>query len=178
MTQNVKDMRGLRFGHWTVLDLPPRGLKPSQRVTAFWLCRCVCGNEKYVQGYALRYGTSTKCKTCSKRKEGSAFRSLVFKYKKSAKAKGVSFSLTEAQFLLIAKEDCFYCGAPPSNVCESKRDVRPDKFVYSGIDRRDSSLGYEVGNSVPCCWPCNRGKARDTEADFIERCKRIARRFE
>lgn len=37
---------------------------------------------------------------------------------------------------------CFYCGNGPDE-------------EHIGIDRLDSKIGYEEGNCVPCCSPCN-----------------------
>jgi len=45
-------------------------------------------------------------------------------------------------------------------------------YVYSGIDRLDSSKGYEPGNVVPCCKQCNWAKndiAYDKFLEWIER---------
>jgi hypothetical protein len=30
--------------------------------------------------------------------------------------------------------------------------------TYGGIDRKDNTIGYVVGNVVPCCIVCNRAK--------------------
>lgn len=50
-------MTGKVFGRWTVLDsyiTTPKGEKK-------WLCRCRCGNEKYVLERSLKYGESLSC---------------------------------------------------------------------------------------------------------------------
>ncbi len=179
MSQDIKVMSGLKIGDWTVLDVPPvlKRYGNAKRTTSFWLCRCVCGRQKYVQGHALRCGRSTKCKNCSKRKSGSAFRSLIGKYKQNAERRGIEFLLTSEQFFSLTQKNCFYCDALPANICKSKRDTESDIFVYSGIDRRDNSAHYTIDNCVSCCCPCNQSKMDSAEDEFIERCKRIARRF-
>jgi len=45
-----------QFGSWTVIDEGP--LKGRNR---YYLCRCVCGKEKLVQGGSLRNGRSKSC---------------------------------------------------------------------------------------------------------------------
>jgi hypothetical protein len=44
----------------------------------------------------------------------------------------------------------------PKDVCTSK--VSNGAFVYSGIDRIDSSAGYSNENVAPCCKDCNQAK--------------------
>jgi hypothetical protein len=52
------DLYGRRCGRLTVLD---RGPNPYGNGSAFWLCRCDCGTERTVAGYALRKGASRSC---------------------------------------------------------------------------------------------------------------------
>jgi hypothetical protein len=60
------------------------------------------------------------------------------------KGKEIPLDLTFEQYKeLIASEVCHYCG-----------DALPD--VGFGLDRKDSSLGYNIGNCVPCCTACNK----------------------
>lgn len=56
-TPRFKDMTGKRFGRLTVL----RYAGPNHRQDATWLCRCDCGNEKVIQGQALRSGAIISC---------------------------------------------------------------------------------------------------------------------
>lgn len=67
--------------------------------------------------------------------------------RRRATAKGLSFSLTEAQYLIIIDHPCAYCGfkIPP--------------MTGSGVDRADNRLGYSNSNSVSCCGECNRIKS-------------------
>ncbi|MEE0989629.1 MAG: hypothetical protein U0L02_09745 [Kandleria vitulina] len=57
---NVEDIVGQRFGHWLVLKQDLSDDSTSKR-GARWICRCDCGKEKSVLGYALRFGRSTSC---------------------------------------------------------------------------------------------------------------------
>ena len=56
-----KDLTGLQFGKWKVLELA--GLDKARR--SLWRVCCVCGNIATVSGFELICGHSTKCKLCS-----------------------------------------------------------------------------------------------------------------
>lgn len=64
-------------------------------------------------------------------------------YKHGAKARGLSFDLSFEEFCSFWQVDCSYCGDPIPTI---------------GLDRVDSSKGYELGNVVSCCTMCNRMK--------------------
>lgn len=51
------DLTGQTFGDWTVVA---RG-RPRGAEGRYWLCRCVCGTEREVNGSTLRKGTSRGC---------------------------------------------------------------------------------------------------------------------
>lgn len=50
------DLRGQRFGRWTVLEEVGRS-----HGSVLWRCRCDCGTVKNVSAQALRKGESTSC---------------------------------------------------------------------------------------------------------------------
>ena len=77
-------------------------------------------------------------------------------YLKRANRKGISFDFTPDTFDKITSEDCSYCGGPGY-----------------GIDRVDSSKGYTVDNSVPCCTMCNMMKYTHSKHVFLKHIKRI-----
>jgi len=66
--------------------------------------------------------------------------SLVRVYRHEAVRRSLPFTLTNEQFLGLSKQDCFYCGAEPSNVMQQKGSF--GKFVYNGVDRMDNAEGY------------------------------------
>lgn len=57
MANKLYDLTGMKFGRWTVLG---RAGSDGQRA-ATWICRCECGAERIVRGYALRYGHTSSC---------------------------------------------------------------------------------------------------------------------
>lgn len=70
-----------------------------------------------------------------------------FRFK--AKQREINVDLTFEQWVGLAKDaDCHYCH---------------EKIQSHGIslDRKDSGLGYVMGNVVPCCGSCNKIRNED-----------------
>lgn len=91
-------------------------------------------------------------------------------YRVGARSRGLEFSLTESYFYELVIQPCVYCGDfSKKNVKEIKSYTRSVKqpFRYTGIDRVDSSKGYTVENSVPCCSICNRAK-KDMDSELFK----------
>lgn len=129
---------------------------------------CSCGNILIRHTYSMtKYNRC--CKECSFKNIGSnkilpnqqACKNATFNiYKRNAKKRGLNFNISLIDFLEICKKDCHYCGMQPSNICNLKTKSNGDnKFIYSGIDRIDSSKDYTIENCVPCCIICNRSKS-------------------
>lgn len=171
--KNFKNLSGQKFGLWLVTDVFEIRVRKSGKRAAYWLCRCDCGLEKFVNGGQLVYGSSTRCKKCGSRKlpfGESARRTVLQAYKDEALERGLSWLLGDEQFDTITKKDCFYCGSKPSN----KRSLRDgSSFVFTGIDRVDNCRGYELDNVVPCCRVCNRAKDIRSKQDFLHWIKRV-----
>jgi hypothetical protein len=84
------------------------------------------------------------------------------KYKYDSERRGVPLNLTEAQYNEITHKPCYLCGY--SN---------PDGI---GIDRMDNTVReYTYENCRPCCKPCNMMKASFSHAEFLDKCKAIAK---
>jgi len=188
---------GQRFGDLVVLEkVPPRlvdkvGLS-RPRGTA-WLCACACGQATYLHTAHLTSGNTKSC-GCGKysgspenikkaqestrianRKHAAAKRVLCA-YKGNAKARGLQFNLSYSLFVSLIYSDCHYCGSPPINTVNLKnqgyqyKDDEPEVINYNGIDRIDSTRGYEAGNVVTCCKLCNTGKMN--YAGLLDRLRR------
>lgn len=77
------------------------------------------------------------------RKPSGRFRNL----KIAAKNRNIEVKITLEEYKeLILNKTCEYCSYP---LCETA----------GGLDRMDSSKGYEIGNLVPCCGQCNNIKS-------------------
>ncbi len=94
-------------------------------------------------------------------------------YRGSARRRGLAFELTKEEFARMTKENCWYCGAQPSQVARDGSAQTKSIYLYNGIDRVDNKVGYILGNCVPCCSMCNRMKSVYHCEDFIAQIRRI-----
>lgn len=160
---------GQKIHYFTILKLH----HTDHRARRHYLCRCRCGVEKVVQRSLLTSGNTKSCGCWAREAarnnalpHGIASRNLCFAgYRHKAGKAGVSFQITKEQFGRIAAMPCFYCGAPPNNVCKSSHGT--GDFVYSGIDRIEPRRGYTVANTVACCHVCNFAKSNRSQGAFI-----------
>ena len=60
-----------------------------------------------------------------------------------AKRRGKEFKLAIEDVKTLWNKPCEYCG---------------EEIEGLHLDRVDNKKGYEVGNVVSCCWPCNKSK--------------------
>lgn len=173
----VIDLTGQKFGRLTVIKRMPN----NNRRNSMWLCRCDCGTEKVIIGSYLRIGQTKSCGCLQKELVGNRFRGVspvtklplgvssmrqtINHYKKNAKKRGLSFELTEKEFLEITQKECFYCGVKPGNIT-SRGSRNNGSFTYNGIDRVENNKGYTIDNIVPCCRTCNIAKRNLTLQEF------------
>jgi hypothetical protein len=194
MSRIIKHKVGDIIGRLTIVERKPSNKWKSVN----WLCLCTCGN--FVTVSAANLGRTTKSCGCLKieksremmsgmkfrqtriseqkwspflREKGTAFRNLFQKYKYDARKHLRSFELTPEQFFYITSQPCFYCGDVPSQTSKTKaRNV----YIFNGIDQKMNDRHYTLENSIPCCWPCNKLKARRNIEEFLAQVKKIARR--
>jgi hypothetical protein len=189
------DLTGQRFGRWTVISRSENFRRVVDGIVvcsnARWLCKCDCGGERIVGSYVLIRGDSKSC-GCLQKENGSktgkeycgekhpnykkdrnvvGIARILNHYKHSSKGRGISFDLTREELGKIIQEPCYYCGELPSNMSPdaNKKGV----FMYNGIDRVDSSLGYVITNCVPCCKRCNKAKLSMPRSEFFYWIKRV-----
>jgi len=156
----VKDITGLRSGKLVAQN--PTTLDKHRNWQ--WLCVCDCGGTKEVRSSLL---VKQKVKTCgcsgkssAKLEKGlSGLNELFWRYQYQATNRGLEFSLTKEFFTLLTTLPCHYCKTPPKNLFKN--------YTYSGVDRKDNSLGYTENNVVPCCTICNRAKNNMSYDEFV-----------
>lgn len=173
-------MEGQRFGR--LLVLRDSGFRVSRIIK--WECLCDCGKTTTVCGTHLRLGTTKSCgclihekhseehrkRTAHTRRRVGAVISKGYRgYVAAAKARGIEFSLTTADFLNLVAQDCNYCGSPPS----MKKATMFERCLMNGVDRLDNGQGYTVNNCVPCCTRCNLMKHAFTVSEFLDHIARI-----
>jgi len=175
MSRKRLELTGQKFNRLTVIKFSHMD---KWRGT-HWLCKCDCGNEKIVSGRNLKYGLIKSCgclqKESNKKRtlpEGIAARNAaIYYHKHNAKQRNLEQILTDEQIIAIHKENCHYCGTPPSNISSQLRVN--GLYVYNGIDRLNNEKGYTLDNVVPCCKQCNHAKSDQTYDEFMNWLKRI-----
>lgn len=182
----AEDLTDKQFGWWHVLGFSRYSRMPSNKRMTYWVCRCVCGVERDVQGRSLRSGKSVSC-GCYARKASrdwhslpkgeSALNQLYRRYEDGAKKRGLLFNLDKTQVKELSQKPCNYCGYPPHQKVWADPNLKNYKynggFVYNGIDRIDNTKGYLLDNVVPCCGVCNRMKMTMSVDEFLEQIGRI-----
>lgn len=86
----------------------------------------------------------------------SAYRRRAQEMIKKGKIK--RFELTEKQFIMYAKQNCYICGKKPS------------RTHVNGIDRIDNTKGYFEENIASCCGTCNYLKKDLSYDEFLDKC--------
>lgn len=176
------DITGQIFNDLTVLEWLGFKEFPKEKGgkrRSIYRCQCKCGNLCEVDQSCLK---SSNVKSCGCRLlikhsyKGVHYSTISYvfnNYKQSAKNNNRVFELNRDQFEKLITSNCYYCGLPASIKRESYNTVDKEPFFYNGIDRKDNTIGYTLGNSVPCCTKCNFLKKDYSEEEFLELIKRI-----
>lgn len=164
--KKVTDIMGEKFGKLTVIK---RSYNKNHRVR--WLCKCECGKETIVDGANLRRGSTKSCgcwniDRMKLKPELAGMRYVFYGYRKSAKKRGLKFTLTEEQFAETTQQNCYYCGTKPKRA--SIYSKNNGIYIYNGLDRIDNNKGYTIDNVVPCCTRCNYAKKNFTLNNYKE----------
>lgn len=71
MKSNLRrtNLQGQVFGKWTVEEFSHINSSRS----AYWKCRCTCGNIYTVSALSLRKGESTQCRSCSSKQKTAIY---------------------------------------------------------------------------------------------------------
>lgn len=170
-----EDYTGKRFGFLVAVREAGR----DQNKKIYWEFRCDCGATHIAQHASVVKYEGSSCGCQYRRAPGeSAGHNRYILYRNEARKRGLPFELTEAQFLVLAKQSCHYCGVAPMQVhAPLNAKGRPNyhgEFVYNGIDRVDNDLGYFWENCVPCCGVCNEAKRGKPHSQFVAWLARIA----
>lgn len=173
----MTDLVGKVFGRLTIESYSHNCKKYRYK---YWNCVCSCGNKIVVPTASLRRKKrpteSCGClrlerirekKPWNQKGKGDANSwSLFLTYKRTAKKRKIKFDLDYLDFKNITKSKCAYCGIAPEQV--HKKAGTNGEYVYNGIDRLDSNVGYIKDNVVPCCKTCNYAKRIMSVKEFKE----------
>lgn len=149
----------------------------------YYKYQCDCGNEKVLLGSLVTSGNTKSCGClamdlwANKEKLPERLgvkRQIILQYKRHAKTRGIDYNISEQDFINLLTLPCFYCGQIPNNIKRTKNDK--DGFVYSGVDRFNSTIGYNINNCVPCCKVCNFAKSNMSIDEFHKWALRIGQK--
>lgn len=153
-----------------------------------WLMQCTCGRVKRFWKYsAIARQKSCGCETDEaglSKEQRRMLNSRLHSYKSGAKKRGLDWDLTYKEFKELTEKACVYCGTDPKRLnyfenapslqAESpNRDWEKYTINFNGVDRVDSSDGYNIDNCVPCCTYCNRAKSDMSFEEFREHISRM-----
>ena len=187
---NREKLIGKQFNNLTIISFTDNKLVSKVKYN----CLCDCGNIKVVGHNNLVYNKTKTCGCYSKNKMRelckktfrltpgeSSSRNLYKCYEKKCRKLKREFNITLEYFRMITKMNCYYCEVEPGNrhktISKDKEWEEINTYIYNGLDRIDSNLGYTEENVVPCCKICNTAKMDYPQDQFIEWLKRIANKF-
>jgi len=180
-TENVKycnSFIGSKYNQLTILDV----VAPAEGKHYKAVCKCNCGKTKIIR---LARVIQNETKTCRCVFQSEEFKNKIkdnldigkwgFKkriiekeylnayaiYNKTYNDKS---DLTFFKFLQFSQENCHYCGCEPY-IRTEKEDK---KFLYNGVDRKDSDLEHTIDNCVTSCTTCNFIKDVRPYDEFID----------
>lgn len=167
-----------KFGRLTVVSLAGQDKYSIYQ----WNCICECGNTTIVKSRHLTYGSTKSCGCLNRemttnrnrRPKGQAgFTAVKNAYLRGAKNRNLEFKLTDNDLKIIFKMNCGYCGKEPQQIkygsnVKTTEALEHCKYVYNGIDRINSDLGYSIENILPCCKVCNTMKMSLTLEEFLD----------
>lgn len=160
---------GQKYGRLTIVEKQGYD-KNSNRL---YCCECECGKKITVRGNSLSSGNTKSCGCLSREvkyakrlpnNEG-VINHIILQYKRHAKDRGLSWSLSFEEVEKIIQEPCCYCGTEKSN---NKITKNCSGYLHNGIDRINNNTGYETNNVVSCCKICNFAKSDMSQMDFIK----------
>lgn len=157
---------GKKFGKLIILEK----LGNTKNGAAIVKCLCDCGTIKTVLSTNLHKNGTISCGCYHKEVIASKqpWKTELNKYiHTTVKRRNLSFNLTVEQFQNLCQQSCFYCGQPPSTKMHVSKEFK------NGIDRIDSTKGYELDNVVPCCRICNDMKGSLSKENFLTRVQKI-----
>lgn len=136
-----------------------------------WLFKCHCW--KTFEHIIWKMNSCWCWKTYNRKEPGvSLYNAAVWKMEAHMKHRWIDVSISKDKMIALIKLPCVYCWSIGSNT-SSNTSTLTKTILHNGIDRIDSSKGYEEWNCVPCCKRCNRAKSSMSIEEFKQHIKKI-----
>ncbi len=166
------DLKGV-YGKLEVLSFSHSEMKNGRKHSNWWNCKCQCGKLIKKPTTAILTKKAGCDEVSCRFAYGSAAKKALYNtYQRVARNKSLSFSIPFTDFIRLTSENCVYCGSEPT--CTQNSNHSNGDYKYNGLDRVDSTKGYELCNIVPCCKYCNSAKSDRPLAEFIAWTRRLA----
>lgn len=97
-----------------------------------------------------------------------AFNYMYRYYKRNAEKRNIEWQLSQDEFRLLTKGNCFYCGEFPKNTIVTDKKLKRfnGDYIHNGIDRLNNKIEYVYDNCVSCCKICNNAKRTMSITEF------------
>lgn len=177
------DLVGKKFGNLEVLkeDFSRKGTKAK---SAYWFCKCTCGNIKSINSWHLKSGKTISCgckikEVGNKKYNWSGYEEIsgtFWRYiedRKFGKYRNpIEVNITKEYIWELFLKQNRKCALTGMLLTFSKS--QKDKSGTASLDRIDSSKGYIVGNIQWVHKDINWMKNTFSQEYFIELCKLVA----
>ena len=140
---------------------------------------CDCGKTTWADASLVRYGNTTTCgHLCPHSGLRKGVRALQNKtyaiYVRGCTCGNRTFQpLPFDDWLPLAEQLCIYCGVKGAKIIHAHKNRQRghgyDEIYLNGIDHFDPAMTSPLGNSVPCCLPCNHEKNSMTPEEWFQR---------
>jgi len=130
---------------------------------------CGCKLKEHREEFGKKFAGTNKLNDGE-----SGFNILYNDYVRSANRRNFQFNITVEKFRELTKSNCHYCGEAPCKISYDSSSKKTTGYIFNGLDRKDSKVGYIEKNVLPCCSICNYAKRSMSYNDYINHIKKSA----
>jgi len=163
------DLTGRKFNQLTAIEWAGHAKANGGAQKRTWLFRCDCGRQKVLRAEHVTRGHIKSC-GCLKRSREPNQGPMATAYqvfKSGTKGNYADGDLTFEDFLELSRQDCFWCGCPPSTTRQNRNKKPGSAFTYNGLDRINHNLPHDRLNVLPACWTCNERRSNTPIGEWM-----------